>query len=381
MRRVVFYSWMSTPDSKSTNRYFIEEALTAAAKSLSDDPTLGLDIVIDQDARDESGSPDIANVLFDKLDRSHAVVADISIYNAGPPKPSPNPNVSIELGYAAARLGWDRVILVFNEALGNFDTDRPFDIRNRYTIRYTRAAGEGKAAALHELTKNFERALREVLLGENSAAVHAWLKELAAPLLGLPIVLDELDDQFDGWARSARLTREWSDKLRVLAANPICAQLGLDHEIAGAAELSETWATELERKHAEDPSRNKLNAALVSLREKVISKYGDRIFPLNEARNELRQLRDATLDLHQRRESLFDTRGVDHVLQTSSALGERMLLLLNFLPLAPEVIETARQAARAIHLHGNGRSRAYGEEPEIVSEIRAAAEALKNLSI
>jgi hypothetical protein len=50
----------------------------------------------------------------------------------GAKRPCPNPNVGYELGYAVATLGWDRVILLFNEACGEFPKDLPFDfIQNR----------------------------------------------------------------------------------------------------------------------------------------------------------------------------------------------------------------------------------------------------------
>jgi len=42
----------------------------------------------------------------------------------------PNPNVLIELGYAAKALGWDRLILVLNTAYGPPD-ELPFDLKHR----------------------------------------------------------------------------------------------------------------------------------------------------------------------------------------------------------------------------------------------------------
>jgi hypothetical protein len=40
---------------------------------------------------------------------------------------APNPNVTFELGYAVATLGWNRVVILFNALLGKFPRDLPFD--------------------------------------------------------------------------------------------------------------------------------------------------------------------------------------------------------------------------------------------------------------
>src|SRR5262249_21955422 len=46
-------------------------------------------------------------------------------------------NVLLELGYAASRIGWQRVICVMNEHLGK-RAELPFDVRNRrFPISYT----------------------------------------------------------------------------------------------------------------------------------------------------------------------------------------------------------------------------------------------------
>jgi hypothetical protein len=50
-------------------------------------------------------------------------------------KSAPNPNVLIELGYAAAVLGWERVICVVNTAYGTVE-QMPFDLRSRRLLNY-----------------------------------------------------------------------------------------------------------------------------------------------------------------------------------------------------------------------------------------------------
>jgi len=62
---------------------------------------------------------------------------DVSIINASSEgvRKTPNPNVLIELGYAIAQLGWERIILVYNEKYGKVE-ELPFDIRNHRTLKY-----------------------------------------------------------------------------------------------------------------------------------------------------------------------------------------------------------------------------------------------------
>lgn len=61
---------------------------------------------------------------------------------------TPNANVLIELGYAIATVGWNRIILVFNEASGDV-TDLPFDINQQRVARYNSA----KRGAAHSVKK------------------------------------------------------------------------------------------------------------------------------------------------------------------------------------------------------------------------------------
>jgi hypothetical protein len=64
-------------------------------------------------------------------------VADLSFVGATPDgKKLPNPNVLIELGFAARSIGWERTILVINNAYGSA-SDLPFDIlQHRWPIEY-----------------------------------------------------------------------------------------------------------------------------------------------------------------------------------------------------------------------------------------------------
>src|ERR1019366_9830222 len=76
---------------------------------------------------------------------------------------TPNPNVLLELGYAAKRLTWDNVICVFNTAFGKTE-DLPFDLRHRRMCVYSTAKeDEIKAEERDKLASRFQQALQPIL--------------------------------------------------------------------------------------------------------------------------------------------------------------------------------------------------------------------------
>jgi hypothetical protein len=148
---VVFYSWQSDLPNK-TNRTLIEDALKKACKELSAE--YEETVRVDADVQGESGSPDIAATILQKIDRATVVVADVSIIGtaqvpgADPPKarPVPNVNVMFELGYAKRALGPTRVIMVCNIAYGDIE-QLPFDIRGRSVLWYEFKADQDQKPA------------------------------------------------------------------------------------------------------------------------------------------------------------------------------------------------------------------------------------------
>lgn len=74
--------------------------------------------------------------IIGKIRSSHVFVGDVSIINpGGQGRLTPNPNVVIELGYALAYLGSERIICVYNEAFGTIE-NLPFDIRQKRLGKY-----------------------------------------------------------------------------------------------------------------------------------------------------------------------------------------------------------------------------------------------------
>lgn len=134
MKKNVFYSWQSDLPN-NTNRGFIEDCIKIALKDISNE-NINLDIAVDRDTQGESGTPDIANSIFNKIDKSSIFIADISFINSkSSDRKCPNPNVLIELGYAAKTIGWNNIICLFNTEFGKVE-ELPFDLRFRRPLAY-----------------------------------------------------------------------------------------------------------------------------------------------------------------------------------------------------------------------------------------------------
>jgi len=157
-RFVVFYSWQSDLPS-SRNWAFIQECIEA---SISDVSSEGIQLIpaLDRDTQGEPGAPDIADTIFEKIDNCDMFICDVSIIaGTGTSKASPNPNVMLELGYAAKRLGWERITNVFNSAYGRIE-ELPFDLRKRRVVKYTLQPDENKSAAKKSLVEVFVLQIR-----------------------------------------------------------------------------------------------------------------------------------------------------------------------------------------------------------------------------
>ncbi len=158
----VFYSWQSDLPN-STNRSLILDALERAAKKIRTDDSVMVEPVLDRDTQNVPGAPDIAHTIFQKIEKAAAFVADVSIINPGLGRPTPNPNVLIELGYALKTLGNPRTVLVANTANGPVEA-LPFDLRAKRVLTYHLLPGaEDKPEQRKKLQEGLEAALRAIL--------------------------------------------------------------------------------------------------------------------------------------------------------------------------------------------------------------------------
>jgi hypothetical protein len=175
----IFYSWQSDLPNK-TNRGLIEDGLKRAIRNIGRSPENALTAVLDRDTFEVSGTPDISATIFEKIAIAAVFVCDISIVNgkhieAGD-RPTPNPNVLIELGYAVRCLGWERVVCVCNTAFG-LPEQLPFDLRGRRVLTYsTPDAPSGdphpaRAEERQKLVEKLQDALRSSLMAAEIARV------------------------------------------------------------------------------------------------------------------------------------------------------------------------------------------------------------------
>lgn len=157
----IFYSWQSDLPGSDT-RNLIQDSIKDTVRILRDT----VEIDADRDTKGEYGAPDIVQTIFSKIDECDIFIADVSAVCEYHPldkdgnlkeetKLTPNPNVLMELGYAAHVVGWENIICVINTDYG--DPQRmPFDIAHRRLTPYS----------LKSKTKGeVKRSIRDIIQG------------------------------------------------------------------------------------------------------------------------------------------------------------------------------------------------------------------------
>lgn len=140
MAHTVFFAWqLDTPSEH--NKVFIWKALERATASVEVTATLESSPRPESDTGGVPGSPNIIETIFERIRNCAIFIADLTFTaKSESGKLSPNPNVLIELGYAAKSIGWERTILVINEKYGTAK-NLPFDIlQHRWPIEYSVSA-------------------------------------------------------------------------------------------------------------------------------------------------------------------------------------------------------------------------------------------------
>jgi hypothetical protein len=179
----IFYSWQSDL-SNACNRGFIGDCIGSAIDQIKSAAELQLDPSLDRDTKGAAGSVDIAGIIFSKIRAADVFIGDVSIINPNRTekcRPTPNPNVLTELGYAAGFHGWERVICVVNTAFGKIE-DLPFDIRQRKVVSYKLQLGEDKATAKKEVASLLRGAIVGVLEGPPAGPMAHSEVSLPCPL-------------------------------------------------------------------------------------------------------------------------------------------------------------------------------------------------------
>lgn len=128
----LFYSWENNiPNQKN----MLEKNIRNALKRLKKDDVLDMDF--DRDTKNKSGAVNIADTILKKISNCSIFIADVSfVKNNWFAKNIVNQNVLFELGYAVKKLGYEKIILIFNIERGKIE-DLPFDIRQLRILSFS----------------------------------------------------------------------------------------------------------------------------------------------------------------------------------------------------------------------------------------------------
>jgi hypothetical protein len=239
----VFYSWQSDHPN-STNRGFIETALENAAKSIRNDNSIEVEPVIDRDTIGIPGAPDISSTIFAKIDQAQVFVCDVSIINVTTSsRPTPNPNVLLELGYALKTLGSDRIIMVMNSAFGGPEL-LPFDLRMKRVVTYHMPEmADERAPERKKLKSLLEQGLRIILSQQDKPAP----SEVIQPLSIGEQTKAAIENSQPNQAYLARRFMEWLENELVALAPDFSGEGELDELLVQAIDQ----AVELEVEFAQ----------------------------------------------------------------------------------------------------------------------------------
>ncbi len=135
----VFWSWQSDTPGE-IGRHLIHDVLKGIVKELKvsaelDEPIR--DVHLDHDRLGIPGSPDLARVIFEKIETAAVFVCDVTPVCILPKRPEDkaskkliNSNVALELGYALGKLTDRALLMIMNEHYGGRE-DLPFDLRTK----------------------------------------------------------------------------------------------------------------------------------------------------------------------------------------------------------------------------------------------------------
>jgi len=156
----IFYSWQSDlPNNK--NRNLIESCLKKAINLLKTEMNEVSEFAIESDSRNDIGTPDLTESIFSKIESCDILVADISIINAESNcRPTPNPNVLLEVGFAAKAISWSNILCIYNSEYGKVEL-LPFDIRTRKPIVYNTM--QGVSASKDILTNLLKTQIKDIV--------------------------------------------------------------------------------------------------------------------------------------------------------------------------------------------------------------------------
>lgn len=171
MPQTIFFSWQADT-STTVGRNLIERALEVALARIGADTELEeavRELEIDRDTKGVAGTPPIVDTIFKKIDVASVFLPDLTFVGTRlDGRPTPNPNVLIEYGWALKSLSHGFMVPVMNTAFGKPTAESmPFDMRHlRHPIKYCCPADADertRKAARDDLSKQLEGAIRAIL--------------------------------------------------------------------------------------------------------------------------------------------------------------------------------------------------------------------------
>jgi hypothetical protein len=174
MATTVFFSWQADTETRG-GRNFIETALKRAAARISKNTEVEeavRKLAVDRDTAGVAGSPPIVETIFRKIDQAAVFVPDLTFIGKRlDGRPTPNPNVLVEYGWALKSIGHGRIVPVMNTAYGEPIADAmPFNMRHlRNPIAYQCTADlddDTRKQVREKLAKELESSIRAVLDSE-----------------------------------------------------------------------------------------------------------------------------------------------------------------------------------------------------------------------
>lgn len=170
MPHTIFFSWQIDTETHC-GRNFIERALERATARIGRDTEIEKairDLAVDRDTKDVPGTPPIVDTIFRKIDAAAVFVPDLTfVGRRADGRPTPNPNVLVEYGWALKSLTYARIVPVMNTAYGQPGDGMPFDMRHlRNPIPYNCPGNlddDSRREVREKLAKDLESAIRAVL--------------------------------------------------------------------------------------------------------------------------------------------------------------------------------------------------------------------------
>jgi len=171
MSVTVFFSWQSDTPTR-VGRNLIQRALERALSRIGKDTGLEAairELTVDRDTKGVGGFIPIVDTIFRKIDNAAIFVPDLTFVGKRlDARPTPNPNVLIEYGWALKSMTHGRIVAVMNSAYGEPTAENmPFDMLHlRRPICYDcreDSDEEAKKEQTEKLAKELEMALRIIL--------------------------------------------------------------------------------------------------------------------------------------------------------------------------------------------------------------------------